>query len=178
MRKTIQRNHDFLAITVVEAKQWCRIDEDADDALLEGLIRAATDAAEAFTNRAIVPATIEFSYKSGDGCFAIPTAPVVAAGKVELETSRGARTELPAESAYWLRVSDSGAVLTLTGHSRGKQTLVATCSVGYAGAASVPRGIKLAISTHVGSAYEGREGQDTAKDTFENLLRPFVVSAI
>lgn len=178
MKKTKFYDQSFLSISVAEAKQWCRIDADEDDTLLEGLIRAATDAAEAFTNRSIVPAVVEYSFTSGEGCFAIPTAPVVAASKVELEGARGARTALPAESAYWLRVSDSGAVLTLTGQSRGKSTLVATCSVGYADAASVPRGIKLAISAHVGSAYEGREGQDTAKYTFENLLRPFQVSSI
>lgn len=178
MKRTISRDPDFLAISVEEAKQWCRIDEDADDALVESLIQAAQAAAENYTNRTIVPSTVEFSFDEGDKRYYIPTAPVIAISDVELEDAEGVREALPEPDSYWTLLRDSGAVLTLVGGMRGCRTLVVTCEAGYADPADVPMAIKQAISVHVSSSYAGREGQDTADATFRNLLNPYRVGGL
>lgn len=178
MKTTISRDPDFLAISVEEAKHWCRIDADADDALVEGLIRAAQEAAESYTNRTIVPSSIAFSFAEGDKRYVIPTAPVIAISDVELEDSEGVREALPIPDSYWTLLRDSGAVLTLVGGMRGCHTLVVTCEAGYADPAEIPTAIKQAISVHVGSSYAGREGQDTADATFRNLLNPYRVGGL
>ncbi len=172
MKTTIETDSDFIAISAEEAKHWCRIDTTADDELIEGLIRAATEAAEAFTCRSIVPATVEFAFDTGFRIFDIPTAPLGAVTKVELEDQQGQRVEV---DDFGVRKSDAAAQLTLVGQSRGCLTVVATCEVGYATPAAIPQAIKQAIAVHVGSAYAGREGQDTAQATFQNLLRPLQV---
>lgn len=178
MKTTIERDPEFLAISVEEAKQWCRIDDDADDTLIEGLIAAAQSAAESYTGRTIAPVTAEFSFDEGNQRYTIPTAPVLAVTAVELENPEGVREALPAPDSYWVLLRDSGAVVTLVGGMRGCQRLVVTCEVGYASPYEIPAPIKQAIAVHVGSAYANREGQDTAAATFQNLLNPYRIGGL
>jgi len=178
MQNTISRDPDYLAITADEAKQWCRIDTDDDDALIAGLIAAAQSAAEAYTGRTIVPSTLEFSFDEGDKRYVIPTAPVIAISDVELMDAEGVKEALPIPDSYWVLLRDSGAVLTLAGGMRGCRTLVVTCEAGYATPDEIPAPIKQAIAVHVGSFYANREGQDAAAVTFQNLLSPFRVGVL
>jgi uncharacterized phiE125 gp8 family phage protein len=178
MQNTISRDPDFLAITVDEAKQWCRIDADNDDALIAGLIATATGAAESYTGRTIVPSTLEFSFDEGDKRYVIPTAPVIAISDVELMDAEGVKEALPMPDSYWVLLRDSGAVLTLAGGMRGCRTLVLTCEAGYATPDEIPAPIKQAIAVHVGSFYANREGQDAAAATFQHLLNPFRVGVL
>lgn len=178
MKSTISTNYDFLAITTDEAKAWCRIDTDLDDVLISGLIRSATQAVEAFTNRSITPATVEYFFATGFHIFDVPTAPIVSVSAVELEACDGTRTPLNEDVDYTVRVTDLGASVVLSGACSVRSSVVVTADTGYADAASVPQLIKQAIAVHVGSAYAGREGQDTAAATFQNLLRPLIVSVL
>ncbi|WP_022682134.1 head-tail connector protein [Sphingobium bisphenolivorans] len=178
MKTTISRDPNFIALSVEEAKQWCRIDEDADDALVESLIRAAQEAAENYTNRSIVPATVEYAFDEGDKRFLIPTAPVIAISDVELMDAEGVKEPLSDPDSYWVLLRDTGAVVTFSGQIRGNRALVVTCEAGYADAAEIPTAIKQAISVHVGSSYAGREGQNTADATFRNLLNPYRVGGL
>ena len=178
MKTTIERDPDYLAISVEEAKQWCRIDNDEDDTLVEGLIAAAQSAAEAYTGRTIVPETAEYAFDEGNKRYVIPTAPVIAISDVELMDTEGVKEALPIPDRYWVLLRDSGAVLTLAGGMRGCRTLVVTCDAGYATPDEIPTPIKQAIAVHVGSFYANREGQDAAAATFQNLLNPFRVGVL
>ena len=178
MKTTIEHDPEFLAISVDEAKRWCRIDADDDDTLIEGLIAAAQSAAEAYTGRTIVPSTLEFSFDEGDKRYVVPTAPVIAISDVELMDPEGVKEALPSADSYWVLLRDSGAVLTLAGGMRGCRTLVLTCEAGYATPDEIPAPIKQAIAVHVGSFYANREGQDAAAATFQNLLSPFRVGVL
>ena len=178
MKTTLDRNSDYLAISVDEAKQWLRIDTDEDDTLIQGLIVAAQSAAEAYTGRTIVPTFAEFSFDEGNQRYSIPCAPIVAVSKVELEDRKGLREDLPNPDSYWVLLRDSGALVTLVGGARGKRTLVVTCAAGYADPAEIPQPIKQAIAVHVGAAYRDREGQDTSDATFQNLLNPYRISSL
>jgi len=178
MQNTISRDPDYLAVTVDEAKQWCRLDTDDDDVLIGGLIATATSAAEAYTGRTIVPSTLEFSFDEGDKRYVIPTAPVIAISDVQLMDAEGVKEALPIPDSYWVLLRDSGAVLTLAGGMRGCSTLVVTCEAGYTDPTTIPAAIRQAIAVHVGSSYEGREGQDTAGTTFAALLNPFRIGGL
>lgn len=175
MRTTLTRNTEFRAISVDEAKLWCRIDDDTDDLLVDGLILAATEAAEAFTDRFIAPATVELAYDARGRSYRLETAPVQSVTGVELEDQSGTRTTVSILDGIFIRQADIGPTVVLSTAPTCGQLVIVTAEVGYASAEAVPQAIKQAIAVHVGSAYAGREGQDTAQATFENLLRPFRV---
>ncbi|KXU30655.1 hypothetical protein A0J57_20135 [Sphingobium sp. 22B] len=178
MKTTISRDNSFLAISVEQAKEWCRIDEDAEDALVESLIRAAQEAAESYTNRSIAPTTVEYAFDEGCKRFTVPTAPVIAISDVQLMDAEGVKEPLPDPDSYWVLLRDTGAVVTLSGQIRGNRTLILTCDAGYADPDAIPAAIKQAIAVHVGSSYAGREGQDTADATFRNLLNPYRIGGL
>ena len=178
MKTTIARDGTFLAVSVEQAKLWCRIDADEEDELIEGLIRAAQDAAENYTNRSIVPVTAEYELDEGCRRFTLPTSPVSSVTKVELLDAEGVREPLADPDSYWVLLRDTGAVVTLSGQIRGNRTLVVTCDAGYADPDAIPAAIKQAIAVHVGSSYAGREGQDTADPTFRNLLNPYRIGGL
>jgi uncharacterized phiE125 gp8 family phage protein len=176
MKTTIQNDADFLPISIDEAKAWCRIDTHADDALISGLIVAATHAAEAATGRTITPTTVEYSFPACGRRYRVPTSPVVEVSEVGLRNCDG-YTILSTDD-YTVGIDDLGASVVLSGACSARSSVVVTADTGYADAASVPQLIKQAIAVHVGSAYAGREGQDTAAATFQNLLRPLIVSVL
>lgn len=177
MKKTITSDTDFRAITVEEAKLWCRIDSNADDTLVDGLILAATQAAEAFTGRAITPATVELDYPACRRSYSLAIAPVRDIVSVEFEDCQGDRSAV-ADGEFFIRLFDAAPTIVLASTPSGSSSLIVTAEVGYSAPESVPQGIKQAIAVHVGSAYAGREGQDTAQLTFENLLRPLQVGGL
>lgn len=177
MKTTLTQDHTFRAITVEEAKTWCRIDTTADDNLVDGLIVAATQAAEAFTNRAISPATVELSFCGGLRTYQLGIAPVSDITSVEFQDFMGVRTALPSTD-YFIRLTDMGPSIVLSASACWASNVIITAEVGYAAPTDVPQGLKQAIAVHVGSAYAGREGQDTAQATFANLLRPLVVGGL
>ncbi|QWT15316.1 head-tail connector protein [Sphingobium xenophagum] len=178
MKTTLTRDNTFLAISVEQAKLWCRIDADEEDELIEGLIRTAQEAAEKYTNRSIVPVEVEYELDEGCKRFTIPTSPVSSVTKVELLDAEDVREPLSDPDSYWVLLRDTGAVLTLSGQIRGSRTLVVTCDAGYADPEAIPAPIKQAIAVHVGSFYAGREGQDTAEATFRTLLNPYRVGGL
>ena len=47
----------YTVISALEVKEWCRIDDDADDATIDLLILAAQDAASSYTGLLLDPLT-------------------------------------------------------------------------------------------------------------------------
>lgn len=178
MDKLTLTRSPLLPISVDEAKAWCRIDTDEEDDLVQGLILAATSAAEAETNRTLIDTQIEYRFPHHRRAYNIPTCPVRQVVKVEIDDGQGNRTPLVSGEDYVVLLSDNGATVRLTRFSVSTGRVVVTANVGYEDEADIPQQIKQAIAVHVGSAYAGREGQDTATPTFKNLLSAYRVAVL
>lgn len=176
MEKLTLVQYPQLTVSTDEARQWCRIDEEQDEELLERLILAAQQAAEALTARTLSPATTEFRFPMTAGAVAIPTMPVRSIAKVELENDEGSRTLLTSAD-YKVRSTDIATKVRVLSPNY-SQSIVVTAGIGYEDSASVPEAIKQAIALHVGNAYAGREGQDLVTPAFAALLAPYRVALL
>ena len=56
-------------ISAVEVKEWCRIDDDANDATIDLLILAAQDAASSYTSLLLDPLTCPAAIKQAIAVF-------------------------------------------------------------------------------------------------------------
>lgn len=151
-------------VTVIEAKKHLNLDHTDDDAYIEDLIAAATDAAQAFTNRQFITATLIQRLDYFPDEIRVPRPPLIAVASIAYVDSAGASQTLaaseyqvdtaqqpgrirPAYGKYWPAVrSDTYNVVTVT------------YTAGYgATAASVPKRIRQAIKAIVAMLYEHRE---------------------
>lgn len=173
MEKITFTRQNFLPIEVEDLRLWCRIDDvEEEESLLEGLIVAALNAAESYTNRCLSGGTFEYALQTIHGRIFLPNGPIQEITKVETEDTWGVRTLLEAGVDYLARVSDTGASIRVI-RSLHQPTIVVTASAGYNSPADIPQPIKQAIAVHAASAYRGREGQDEAHATFVRLLTPY-----
>ncbi len=176
-------------ITLAEAKAHLRVDFTDDDSLITALIGAARATAEEFTNRAIMPQTLEHVLHMFPWCtprnhfgsirlFRSPYAALVSleyydadnqpqtldeADLIIVGTSEPA-TICPQLDTQWPTVAERPDAITIT------------YQAGYANAAAVPKPIKQAMLLMIGAWYERRE--DSAQNlpkASEMLLLPYVV---
>lgn len=186
-RTTISRVSD-LPITLEELQLWCRIDEiENEELLLEGLILAARDAAEAFTGRCLTACVFEYTFNTIHGRvyfpesvqnrLYLPDGPISTITNVEIEDRFGARSPLIEGEDYLLRINDTASYIRLL-RGFSAPTVVLRATAGYPDTESIPQPIKQAIAVHAASAYRGREGQDQAHETFERLLRPYMLGVL
>lgn len=179
-----------LPLTIDQLKAWSRVPTDlgTDDALLMGLLRAATDHVENATGRALVtqsfrmsldrfPATdrqpIELArapaqsvasviYTAADG-----TATTWAADQYTVDTARERARLLPAYNVSWPSTRDAPNAVQVT------------FSAGYGGRQAVPEPLCHAIALLVGHLYEHREATvagvmiTTVPLAFDALIAPY-----
>jgi len=65
-------------VTVAEAKQYCRVDNDVEDDLFEELITQSRQAVEKAANISITPKTVTLWFTNSAGNFQLPFGPVTA----------------------------------------------------------------------------------------------------
>lgn len=176
-------------ITLAEAKAHLRVDFTDDDSLITALIGAARATAEEFTNRAIMPQTLEHVLHMFPWCtprnhfasirlFRSPFAAftslayfdtdnqpkdIAEADLIIVGTAEPA-TICPKLDDRWPEVAHRPDAITIT------------YQAGYANAAAVPKPIKQAMLLMIGAWYERRE--DSAQNlpkASEMLLLPYVV---
>ena len=63
-------------VTLAEAKNYCRVTTDADDALITDLITEAREAVEKATGLCLVPRTVQIWFNNPSGTFQIPFGPM------------------------------------------------------------------------------------------------------
>lgn len=171
-----------------ELQLWCRIDEiENEEALLEGLISAARDAAEAFTGRCLTACVFEYTFDTVHGRvylsesvqnrLYLPDGPISAITSVQVEDRFGVRSPLIEGEDYLLRVNDTASYIRLL-RGFSAPTVVLRATAGYNDPEDIPHAIKQAIAVHAASAYRGREGQDEAAETFQRLLRPYMLGVL
>jgi uncharacterized phiE125 gp8 family phage protein len=106
------------AIAIDEAKAYLRIENEIEDALLAGLVRAAIAHCEAFTGQALIARTFQETIPARSDWRRLSRTPVHAITGVEGRPAEGAAFALPVD-AYavdidanadgWVRITQPGA---------------------------------------------------------------------
>lgn len=151
-------------VTLAEAKLHCRIDTNADDALVTSLITAATDMAEQQTGRAIMAQTWELTLDSFPEAFQLTKVPVQSIVSLKYYDASGVQQTLAGANYAVDTADDFGVAYVVPAYNaawpttRDQANAVALRYVaGYADAASVPEPIKQWVKLAVSTMYENRE---------------------
>jgi len=151
-------------VTAGEAKLHARIDEDADNDLVNGLIRTATELAETYTRRAIMRQTWKMFLDSWPVCgyVEMPRAPLVSVTHVKTYDDSDVATEFNGAYYYVDAVSRPGRITVRSTASWPTPTRVANgveiqFICGYASdPKDVPAKIKTGILALIAFLYENR----------------------
>lgn len=148
-----------LPLTLEEVKVHLRVDHSAEDALITGLISAATNHVQNITNRQLMRATYRLSLDRLPSSFPLPRPPYAAITSitaideaeqvVEFEETFYRVDELDHATIYGLK--ESGW------YASTYKDIVVEYQAGYATAADVPADIKVAMLLIIGHLYENRE---------------------
>ncbi len=169
-------------VTLKEALDWCRVDQNSpDEGLVGALITAATEMCENYTNRVFVSRTFSGKFDAIDAsnCEVYPfielrRAPFVSLSAITLVVDGSPVAVdgvLTKDSATFARLLFTE---TLDSADEVAYPLVVTFVAGYGDASSVPVDIKTAIKQYVLFLYENRG--DVAPDGKQGM--PLVVTTI
>ncbi|CAM5401939.1 Phage gp6-like head-tail connector protein OS=Afipia felis OX=1035 GN=NCTC12722_02678 PE=4 SV=1 [Afipia felis] len=159
----------IMPVSLAEAKAHLRVDFSEDDALINGLIAAATEHLDGWAGvlgRALVEQTWRQDFDAFDRCFGLPVGPVLSIEGIDWKDGTGDKYTIDADSYF--RVTDSGGrefVKFVDGFEYPSglamsEAVTVTYKAGYAtvdGKTTVPAPLKVAILLLVGNWYANRE---------------------
>lgn len=171
-------------ITLQEAKEHLRVRSAHEDALIDGLIAAATghiDGPDGWLGRAIGVQTLEARFgwhESGYDFLSLPYPPVIDLVSVEyLDVAGATRAVLAAELALMGSTLAWGTTAPWVGGSLDREAVRVRYRAGYE---TLPPAIRAAILLMVGDLYENRSTTTSGSSnpivistTVERLLAPF-----
>ncbi len=146
-------------VSLVEAKEWLRVDIDDDDDLIASLITAAREYAETFTARCIAQATWELSLdRFPCGGMILPMPPVQSATISYTDTAGISQSF----AHFVLKDGEPARLLPEYGYSWPstrdvEQAVTVSFVAGWPDAESVPATIKTAMRMMLAGWYENRE---------------------
>ena len=174
-------------LTVDDVKAHCRIDGNAEDTLLTGLIKAARQHIESATNRALISQTITAKcdewadWHKDETQLWLPMPPLISVTSVQYVDSAGATQTLAANQYTIDTYSLPGRVIPAYGvtwptprYQENAITVVYLAGYGTT-AASVPQPIRQAMLFLVAHWYENREPVNIGNITTD---LPFTVAAL
>jgi uncharacterized phiE125 gp8 family phage protein len=162
-------------ISVEEAKEYCRVETDTENAMILGLIMAAREYCETFQRRAFITQTWELWLDDWpeSGQIMIPLPPLQGIDSVKYYDVDDNELEMAANNYFvdtknepgWIALAYGSAWPTIT--LRPANGVCITFTAGYDaegsdGAALVPESVRLAIKLLVGHWYENREASGNA----------------
>ena len=146
-------------VALADAKAWCRIDTDDDDALVTALIAAARLEVESFTGRALVTQSWRLSLECPPG--PVVVLPVVPVNEITSATADGED----------ITVTLQGDAVLLPDAC--ESDLVIDYTAGYGAAAEVPQDLKQAVLALVAYWYDNRDGLASRPAGLEAALRSY-----
>ena len=152
-------------ISLADAKLHLRVDHDADDSLIAGLVSAGTEWVQSYTERQLVTATYRVSVENWRTCgcrgkppelFELPRTPVQAVNFVSYVDPEGNAQTL---SPTLYRANRDGLYFlhNLPSLSVREDAVRVNYDAGYGTAAQVPDLLKVALKLWVGEFYAHRE---------------------
>lgn len=150
-------------VSLAEAKLFLRVDHDAEDGLIAGLVTAARDLVEQSTGRALVTRRlVETRDHAKGGPFRCAFAPVTA---VHAVTRDGVALD---ENTWRLSVD----VEHVVGVGAGR--IAVDYDAGYGDAEDAPGPLRHAIRVIVAALYEGRDNGPLSTDAAFALIAPYL----
>ena len=174
-------------ISLAEAKQFLRVEHDADDALIDALIAAARAAVEAASRRKLILQTwrIALDRWPASGRVVVHVVPLRALLAARVLKADGSATALDAGAFILDTVSAPGLIAyqraNVAEPGRALAGIELDVSVGYgATAASVPEPLRQAIRLLIARAYEHRDRVEADKlpDEVARLIAPYRVLSL
>lgn len=154
------------ALTLSEAKQFLRIEHDAEDALIESCIMAARQSAEEYLRVTLLPQTFSYEFTQMAHILPLPAGPAQAIEEIMAYDSAGNAMEIASER-YRLSVDGHGVVFS---HIPAGESF----AIEYiAGLTQVPAPVKQGMLHHVAAMMEHR-GKDAFIPTItQQLYQPY-----
>jgi len=165
MRLTRTVDPAELPVSLEEAKQYCRVNHDDENSLIESLLAAAVgylDGPSGILGRAIIEQEWLLELDAWPNRLALPIEPVTNVAVSYINTS-GTETTVPENQ---LVITDAPSARTVLEWVDGIQApelknarypVKVTITAGFGAAADVDEGLKVAIKMLVGHWYDNRE---------------------
>jgi len=147
-------------VSITDVKQWSVIEGSDDDNLIAMLIVRATNYAEDYMRRQIMPQTWTYYFDSFDPIICINASPVVSVS-IKYDDADDAEQTLDSAEYYADTKAYPVAITAVSSWptTKAKPNAVRVSLVcGYADANSVPESIKAGVLLLIGHFYEDREG--------------------
>lgn len=167
-------------VTLAEARNHLRVDDPSDDALIDGLVVAAREWAEAFTGRAMITQTWDYSitaWPSSGTPIVLPRSPLQSVTWVRYRDAADAVQTLDAAS-YLVEPPlidlAKGATWPTLSAARAYPITIRIVA-GYGDRNLVPQAVRQAILLIVGALYErrGADAVESAPGAARALLLPY-----
>lgn len=156
-------------VTLLEAKQQCRVETDDDNALLQRLIDTATDMLDGPEGLgvALMPQTWKLVLPCFQAELLLPLQPVTAITSIQYVDPAGATQTFSAANYRLFTAAVDAEVELVTNASwpatdSRRAAVTVTFACGFADAASIPASLRHAILLMVGTLYENRESETIA----------------
>lgn len=151
-------------VTLVEAKQFLRLDGAAEDALMAVLISAAREGAELFTGQALAAASYRHTVVRPEAGYRVPLRPLASIEAVRAGDGRGGDWEDLVEGTDYTIDLDTGRALIFAPP--------AALQVDFTTATEVRASVKRAMLVWVAHLFENR-GDHEMPPVVHDLLWPF-----
>jgi uncharacterized phiE125 gp8 family phage protein len=157
-------------LTLIETKEFMRIDSSDDDARINDMIIAARTLAEQWLKRSLVTQHWKLSLADcATSGTRLPMGPLQSIASVITTSAAGVTTTLD-PSAY--AISPAGDAMMLDGTLYADRIDISYIA-GYGASGQVPKPIKLGLLQHVAAMYDGTAAMSPIPDPVLAMYMPF-----
>ena len=149
-------------VSLNEARGWLRLGATIDDAVVAGLVRAATNICEAFIGQWLIVRAVEEYLPSGAGTVRLTARPVVGIDAVALIAADGSATPLAAGDYRVTTGRDGSARIAVEGANAADRLRVAYRAGIAEGANAVPEAIRQGIVRMTQHLHDARDNAGAA----------------
>ena len=154
------------ALTLAEAKQFLRIEHDAEDAVIAAAIAAARGAAEEYLRLVLLPQTYSYEFTQIAHILPLPVGPAQSIAEMVAYDDAGNATEIDTAS-YRLSVDGYGVIFP---HIPAGESFAIEFT---AGMESVPAPVRQGLLHHVAAMLEHRGGELGMPAITRQLYQPY-----
>jgi len=149
-------------VSLDEARSWLRLGATIDDAVVAGLVRAATNICEAFIGQWLMVRTTEETLSVGAGGVQLSVRPVVAVDAVTLLADGGGEV-VPTADDYGVTIARDGTARLAISHPGDARRIRVAYRAGMADDVNrIPEAIRQGIVRMTQHLYDARDGADAA----------------
>lgn len=165
-RLTLMAPPEDDALTLAEAKQFLRIEHDAEDAVISAAIVAARVAAEEYLRIVLLPQTYSYEFTQMAHILPLPVGPAQSIAQIMAFDAQGNATEVAAAN-YRLSVDGHGVIFP---HIPGGESFAIEFT---AGLETVPAPVRQGLLHHLAAMLEQRAGEVALPAITRQLYQPY-----